>query len=79
MQKRCTTAEVPAPLLALLPLQLIEKLVVLACPHPSAYKDPELFNEEMIGRWLVNVGMGVMAWWLSLGAAGWRMGGLRVP
>jgi hypothetical protein len=53
---------VPAPLLDLLPLQLIEKLVVLACPHPSAYKDPELFNEEMIGRWVANVWMGVMAW-----------------
>lgn len=30
--------------------QLVAKLVVITCPHPAAYKDPERFDGEMVSR-----------------------------
>lgn len=55
-------AHLPASLLRLSSWQLVAKLVVITCPHPAAYKDPERFDGEMVSRW---AGAGSGAAWGS--------------
>ena len=38
--------------------QMVEKLVVLCCPHPAAYRDPQRFDSNQIQRLA-----GRRAWW----------------
>lgn len=43
-------AAVAAHCIPFLLAQLMERLVVLACPHPSAYRDPDLCDQEQMSR-----------------------------
>jgi pimeloyl-ACP methyl ester carboxylesterase len=50
--------------------ELVERLVVLACPHPSAYRDPELCDQEQMSRQtyvLKFQALGLGCSWLSHG------------
>jgi hypothetical protein len=50
---RLMSARLPARLPACLPacLQLVEKLVVMCCAHPAAYRDPQRFDAKQLHRW----------------------------